>query len=214
MKHPLHFPKCSCTQPSREIKKVVTTASVLLNVHAGDLASTMASLHVQSRGNRLPMCCTDVVTMGPLCITDTSDVPCFLCKQLCLHTSSASKVCQGRQEFPLLTSAQVYSACLPFELATLSFAPGLLLGKGILHKGSATFWHGQGPGAFSHSPSIRQLRKLIQDHQCPPPGQRHASHADGRRAWRIAQIPGMSAPHHLATLPCWLPPQRLHYLLP
>lgn len=72
--------------------------------------------------------------------------------------------CRGHAGRPagelLLTSAWVYNVCLPFSLATLSFTPGSWLGKGILRNASATFWHRQGPGAFSYHPKVRHLRKL------------------------------------------------------
>lgn len=75
--------------------------------------------HRQSRSNHLPTCCTSIVTMGPLGTTDPAEVPPFPRKQLCPHTSSASKVCWGGQGTlgpsgePLPTSAHIYSVCLP-----------------------------------------------------------------------------------------------------
>lgn len=144
------------------MQKTVTRARVFLYVRAGDHSSTTASLHRQSRGNHLPICHTGDVTMGPLCITDPPEVPCFPCEQLCPHTSSASKVCRGGQGThwgpageSLLASTRVYSVCLPFRLATLSFAPGSLLGKGIPHNASATFWHRQGALVLSDTPQSK-----------------------------------------------------------
>lgn len=163
MKHPLHFPKCSRTQPTCEIKKAVTRAHIFLYVHAGDLASTMASLHGQSRGNHLPICCASC-DYGSIMHYRHPRSPVYPASSSACTPPVPARSARAGKEIPLLTSAQAYSVCLPFRLATLSFAPGLLLGKGIPHKASATSWHRQGSGAFSCPPRVKQLRKLIQDH--------------------------------------------------
>lgn len=46
MMHPLHFPKCSCTQPGCGVQNTVMRACVFLCVPAGGLASPMESLQL------------------------------------------------------------------------------------------------------------------------------------------------------------------------
>lgn len=149
----------------------------------------------------------------------------FPCEQLCPHTSSASKVCRGGlgtcQGLAGVFACQQSGLQCPSASQdghpVLSFASGSFLRKGILHNASAAFWHRQGPGAFSHPPEVRQLRKLIQDRmrQCPPPGWKKACPTAGKRAGSIAQILGMSAtaPLGWSALPCLSPPRRLRSLL-
>lgn len=129
MKRPLHFPKCSCTQPSCEMQKTITRTHVFLYVHAGDLASTMASLHVRSRGNHLPICRTGGMTMGPLCITNPPEAPCFPCEQLCRHTSSASKICWGVQG----TCREASRRAFAHQRLSLQCLSALQLGHPVLH---------------------------------------------------------------------------------
>lgn len=191
-------------------------------------SSTTASLHRQSRGNHLPICRIGDVTMGPLCITDPPEVPCFPCEQLCPHTSSASKVCRGGQGThrgpageSLLASTRVYSVCLPFRLATLSFAPGSLLGKGIPHNASTTFWHRQGALVLSDTPQSKASSGnsfRIVCTSAPNLGGKKPALLPGEEPGALLESQACPPPPCLAALPCpalpWLlPPQRLSSLL-